>query len=305
MASDISPVPPDHPHMRPIYAQAKWAAWLGVVTNVVLSLGKLIGGIFGNSFALMSDAAHSFSDVLTSAMVLVGMRISQKPADAGHPYGHTRAESIIASNVAMMLVLSAAWIGWRAVSMVGTPHHMPALWTLFIALASVVIKEALFQYKIRVGRRIHSASIVADAWHHRSDAFSSLAVVIGLAVVHVGGPGWVGADDIAAMVVAASILWAGATLFRGSLNELMDRQVEADFVQQVRDVAGRVPRVAGVEKIWVRKAGLEYSVDLHIEVDPAMSVLESHELAHTVREALLEAIVPIRNVLVHVEPSRT
>ena len=303
MSNGVLPSTADHSHMRPIYRQARRAAWLGVATNVALGGSKLVGGIFGQSFALMSDAVHSFSDVFTSAMVLVGMRISQKPADAGHPYGHTRAESIVASNVALLLVLSSVWLGWRAIGEMGAPHPMPAIWTLWIALGSVVVKEALYQYKVRVGRRIRSASIVADAWHHRSDAFSSLAVLAGLAVVHIGGRAWVGADDIASLVVAGSILWAGVLLFRESLHELMDRQVEAEFVHQVRDVAGRVSGVHGVEKVWVRKAGLEYSVDLHIEVDPNLSVRDSHALAHDVREALLEAIVPIRNVLVHVEPS--
>ena len=303
MTSGILPDTPDHTHMRPIYGQARRAAWLGVVTNVVLGGAKLVGGLLGQSFALMSDAVHSFSDLFTSAMVLVGIRISQRPADAGHPYGHTRAESIVASNVALLLVLSSVWLGWRAAREMGASHPMPAIWTLWIALGSVVVKEALYQYKVRVGRRIRSASIIADAWHHRSDAFSSLAVLAGLAVVHIGGPAWSGADDVASLVVAASILWAGLMLFRESLNELMDQQVEAAFVHEVRHVAGQVPGVAGVEKVWVRKAGLEYSVDLHIEVDPGMSVRDSHALAHHVRESLLEAIVPIRNVLVHVEPS--
>ena len=302
MSSGIWPSTADHAHMRPVYRQARHAAWLGVVTNLALGGGKLVGGMLGQSFALMSDAVHSLSDVFTSAMVLVGMRISQKPADAGHPYGHTRAESIVASNVAVLLVLSAVWLGWRAAGEIGSSHPTPARWTLWIALASVVVKEALYQYKVRVGRRLHSSSIVADAWHHRSDAFSSLAVLAGLAVVRFGGPAW--SDDVAALVVAASILWAGVMLFREGLHELMDRQVEADFVRQVREVAGAVAGVAGVEKVWVRKAGLEYSVDLHIEVDPDMSVRHSHELAHHVREVLLDAIVPIRNVLVHVEPSR-
>ena len=301
--SGILPSSSDHTHMRPIYRQARRAAWLGVATNLVLGVGKLVGGILGQSFALTSDAAHSLSDVLTSAMVLVGIRISQKPADAGHPYGHTRAESIVASNVALMLILSAVWLGWQSACQIGKTHPLPAGWTLWIALASVGIKECLFQYKVRVGRRLHSSSIVADAWHHRSDAFSSLAVLVGLGIVRFGGPGWVGAEDVAALVVAGSILWAGVMLFRESLHELMDRQVEADFVQQVRHVAGEVPGVDGIEKVWVRKAGLEYSVDLHIEVDPNLSVRQSHLLAHRVREALLDAIVPIRNVLVHVEPS--
>lgn len=155
---------------KPLYQEVTRAALLGLVVNLTLGLAKLIGGVVGSSFALIADAVNSLGDVVTTLVVLYAFRVAQQPADAEHPYGHTRAEGIAASNVAVLIIVSALLVGWEAVQRITIPHDVPPVWTLWIAGANVLIKEALYQYKVRVGRRTGSAAIIANAWDHRSDA---------------------------------------------------------------------------------------------------------------------------------------
>jgi cation diffusion facilitator family transporter len=263
---------------------------------------KLAGGLIANSFALISDAVNSLGDSLTSLVVLFALWVAQKPADEEHPYGHTRAEAIAASNVALLIMLSALWIGWEAIQRFTTPHGLPPVWTLWIAAGNVVVKEALYRYKVRVGRRIGSAAIIANAWDHRSDALCSLAVLAGLAVVRWGGPQFVWADEAAALVVVAAIVWSSAALFRKSASELMDVQADEELVRQIRTAAERVEGVCAVEKLWVRKSGLEYLADMHIEVDAATTVAEGHRIGHAVKDQLVSQFASLRDVLIHLEP---
>ncbi len=164
-----------------IYAEVTRAALLGLVVNLLLGVFKLIGGIVGYSFALIADAVNSIGDVVTTMVVLFALRVAQRPADAEHPYGHTRAEGIAASNVALLIIISAVLVGWVAIQRLTVQHEIPPVWTLWLAGANVLIKEGLYQYNVRVGSRTGSAAIIANAWDHRSDAFCSLAVLLGLA----------------------------------------------------------------------------------------------------------------------------
>ena len=157
------------------YAEVTRAAVLGLVMNLFLGVVKLIGGIVGNSFALIADAVNSIGDVVTTVVVLFALRVAQRPADAEHPYGHTRAEGIAASNVALLVIVSAIIVGWEAIQRINVQHDIPPIWTLWIAGANILIKEGLYQYKVRVGRRTGSAAIIANAWDHRSDALCALA----------------------------------------------------------------------------------------------------------------------------------
>ena len=234
--------------------------------------------------------------------MLYALRVAQRPPDDEHPYGHTRAEAIAATNVAVVIILSALTIGWEAVRRMGSLHEMPPVWTLWIAGANVLIKEALYQYKIRVARRVGSAAVMANAWDHRSDALCSAAVLVGLAIVRWGGPDWVWADEVAALFVVSAITWTGVQLFRTSASELMDPQADPQMVDQVRRLAEQVPGVRAVEKLWVRKTGLEYLTDIHIEVDEHLSVAEGHRIGHCVKDRLLESFPALRDVLVHLEP---
>jgi cation diffusion facilitator family transporter len=285
-----------------LYQQASWAALLGLVINLVLGAVKLAAGVFTQSFALISDAVNSLGDVLASAVVLVALRVAQRPADEEHPYGHTRAEAIAGSNVALLIIMSALLVAWEAIHRIHDVHPIPPVWTLWIAAANVVIKESLYWYKRHVGRRTGSSALIANAWDHRSDALCSLAVLIGLSLVRWGGRDWMAADDVAALVVVAAILWSGARLFRKSASELMDIQAEPELVQQIRDTAEAVPDVQAVEKLWVRKSGLEYFADIHVEVDPQLSVARGHAVGHEVKDRLRETFPALRDVLVHLEP---
>jgi cation diffusion facilitator family transporter len=272
------------------------------VVNSLLGLVKLIGGIACGSFALISDAVNSIGDAVTSVVVLFAFRLAQRPPDAEHPYGHTRAEAIAASNVALLVILSALAIGWEAIKRMGVGHEPPPRWALWIAAANVVIKEGLYQYKIRVGRRTGSAALIANAWDHRSDAICSLAVLVGLGLVRWGGPRWISADEIAALVVVVAIVWMGVQVFRHSASELMDVQADEPFVQAVRQAAEAVRDVLGVETLLLRKSGLEYFADIHIEVDRNLTVAHGHEIGHRVKDRLLERFSTLRDVLVHLEP---
>jgi len=285
-----------------LYRTATRATLLGLAVNLALGVVKLIGGLAGNSFALLSDAVNSLGDSLTSIVVLFALRVAQRPADDEHPYGHTRAEAIAATNVAVVIILSALMIGWEAVRRLGSVHAAPPVWTLWIAGANVLIKETLYRYKVRVGRRVGSSAVIANAWDHRSDALCSSAVLVGLAIVRWGGPDLVWADEAAALVVVGAIIWTGVQLFRNSASELMDPQAAPGLVADVRRVAEQVPGVCAVEKLWVRKTGLEYLTDIHIEVDERLSVAEGHRISHCVKDRLLESFPALRDVLVHLEP---
>jgi cation diffusion facilitator family transporter len=287
---------------KPLYRQAIRAAAIGLAVNLLLGIVKLLGGIWGRSFALISDAVNSLGDALTSIVVLLALRFAQRPADSEHPYGHTRAEAIAASNLALLIILSALWIGWEAVQRMEATHDIPPVWTLWIAGINVVIKEGLYRYKVRVGRRTRSAAIVANAWDHRSDALCSLAVLIGLSVVRWAGPDYVWADEAAALIVVVAIVYSGVQLFRHSASELMDLQADEEFVNRLREAAQQVPGVRAVEKLRVRKTGLEFLADMHLEVDAHMTVAEGHRIGHAVKDHLVGRFEALRDVLIHLEP---
>ncbi len=278
------------------------AAALGLLVNLVLGIVKLVAGVVGGSFALISDAVNSLGDSVASVVVLCALKIAQRPADAEHPYGHTRAEAVAASNVALLIVVSALWVGWEAVSRWGQIHGPPPVWTLWIAAANVGIKEALYRYKLRVGRRTGSMAVIANAWDHRADALCSLAVLIGLSAVRWGGPGFIWADEAAALVVVVAIVSSAVRLFLRSASELMDLQADAQWVRQIEQQARQVTGVRDVETLWVRKSGLEYFADIHIEVDPQITVEQGHRIGHQVKDRLLAQFPALRDVLVHLEP---
>ena len=221
----------EQPAKYHLYREAVQATWLGLVVNLVLGCAKLAGGLVGQSYALISDAVNSLGDVFTSVAVLLAFRVAQKPPDAEHPYGHTRAEAIAGSNVAILVIVSALLVGWGAIREVPRhPHEIPPVWTLAIAGANVLIKEALYQYKIRLGRRAGSSAIIANAWDHRADALSALAVLAGLAIVRLAGPSFLAVDALAALFVVAIILTSATRLLWASGQELMDAQADGMFV---------------------------------------------------------------------------
>lgn len=285
-----------------LYDQATRAAWIGLVANFGLGVVKLVGGLVGHSFALVSDAVNSLGDTFTSIVVLFALKVAQKPPDDEHPYGHTRAEAIAGTNVALLVIGSALAVGWEALQRIGQPNATPHQWTLWIAGANAVIKEGLYQYKRGVAARTGSRAMIAHAWDHRSDALCSVAVLIGLIAVRFGGEHFAWADSAAALVVVLAILISAGMVFRKSASELMDSQASPELVEKVRSVASSVGGVTGVEKLWVRKSGLEFFVDIHIEVPATMTVAEGHAIGHDVKRELKSQIPTLRDVLVHLEP---
>lgn len=292
----------DRNSVSTLYREVTHAALLGLVVNLILGAVKLVGGILGNSFALVADAVNSIGDVVTTLVVLFALRVAQLPADDEHPYGHSRAEGIAASNVALLVIVSALLIGWEAFHRISAVHSVPPAWTLWIAGANAIIKEGLYRYKVQVGKRTGSASIIANAWDHRSDALCALAVLVGLAAIRIGGERFMWADEAASLVVVAAIVWTGVKLFRASASELMDVQADSGYVDQIRAAALVISGVEDVETLWVRKSGLEYFADIHIEVDQNLTVAEGHRIGHQVKDQLIEKFVSLRDVLVHLEP---
>ncbi len=286
-----------------LYRQARSAAGWGIAVSLGLGLAKLLGGVFGNSLALVSDAVHSLVDAAISAALLGALLVAQRPADNEHPYGHARFEAVAGSGVAVLLILLALGIGREALGTIGQPRAIPSSYTLFIALGGAIFQEFLYRYARRVARDTGSAALLATAWDYRFDAFGSVAVVLGVSVARWGGTNWAWVDHAAALVVALSVLWVGGTLLWGNIQDLMDRQADPVMLDAVRSEALAVKGVMGVETLRVRKVGLEYLVDIHVEVDPDHTVRDGHAIAHAVKDRVIDQIVPIRDVLVHVEPS--
>jgi cation diffusion facilitator family transporter len=293
----------EQPLKDQLYGEVVWATWLGLVVNLALGCAKLFGGLAGRSYALISDAVNSLGDVFTSVAVLLAFRVARKPADPEHPYGHTRAEAIAGSNVAVLVIVSALLVGWGALRGISSPSiQPPPAWTLAIAAANVVIKEALYQYKIRLGRRAGSSAIIANAWDHRADALSALAVLVGLGIIRLAGPRFLALDGVAALFVVAVIVTSAARLLWASAQELMDAQADEGFVEQIRANAACVSGVKKIDKLWVRKSGLEYLVDIHIQVAADKTVHDGHRISHLVKDELLRRFTNLRDVLVHLEP---
>jgi len=279
------------------------ATFLGLAVNVVLAAAKLVAGILGHSHALIADAVESLADVFSSLVVWRGLVVAAEPADEEHPYGHGKAEGIAAAVVSVMLLLAAAWIIFQAAHEIARPHASPAPFTLLVLLVVALVKESLFRFVLRESASVESPAVKTDAWHHRSDALTSLAAAIGISVALIGGKGYEAADDVAAIVAAAIIAWNGWRLLLPAFNELMDTAPNREIVDRIRRVAEAVDGVERVETCRARKSGYQYYVDMHVEVDPKMTVERSHEIAHHVKDSIRRDFPTVRDVLVHIEPT--
>jgi cation diffusion facilitator family transporter len=287
-----------------LYARGRRAAAWGLAAGLLLGASKLAGGWAGHSVALLADAVHSLGDALLSVAVWGALHWAQRPPDREHPDGHTRAEAVAGSSIALLLLLSAFGAGWQALRALAEPaRETPHAWTLGIAATSFAVNEALFRYNRRVARRTGSRALEATAWDQRMDALTGLGVFAALLLALYGGPAFRLADPVAALGVAGVILVAGGRVFWSSVHELMDAQAGPDVVEAVRREALAVPGVLGVEKLLVRKAGLEHLVDIHVEVSPELSVRDGHAIGHAVKDRLREALVTVKDVLVHIEPA--
>jgi cation diffusion facilitator family transporter len=280
------------------------STFTGLGVNIALSVSKLLAGIFGHSHALIADAVESLADVFSSLIVWRGLVVADEPPDEDHPYGHGKAEPIATAVVSVMLMAAAAWIAIQAFREIQQPHQAPAGFTLVILFVVIAIKESLFRFVSRESIIVESSTVASDAWHHRSDAITSLAAAVGISISLIGGKGYEAADDWAALVAAAVIAWNGWRLLRPALNELMDRSPNREVIERIRKTALTCPGVSDVEKCFVRKMGYHYYVDMHVEVDPQMTVVRSHQIAHDVKDKVRAEIPSVHDVLVHIEPEK-
>lgn len=277
-------------------------AYFSIAGNFSLAGIKGIAGFFGNSYALIADAIESTTDVFSSVLVLFGIKYANKPADENHPYGHGRIEPLITFVVVGFLITSATIIAYESIQNIKTPHELPAPWTLIVLGAIIIWKEISFQIVLKKSKQINSSSLKADAWHHRSDAITSVAAFIGISIALIFGEGYETADDWAALLASGFILYNSYLIFRPALGEIMDEHVYDDLIQEIRTVALTVEGILGTEKCYIRKAGLNYFVDLHATVDENLTVKEGHKISHKLKDTLQQQLPQIGNVLIHIEP---
>lgn len=276
---------------------------ISVIGNLVLAVVKLITGVLGNSFALIADAIESLTDTLTSFLVYLGLKYASRPADDNHPYGHGKAEPLITFLVVVFLIISAGVIIWQSVVHIRTPHPVPEPYTLIVLAVIIVVKELGYRFVKKRGEQTHSTALKADAWHHRSDAITSLAAFIGITIALLLGGEYAAADDWAALVAAGIILYNAYLIFRPALSEVMDEHVYQEEVEEVRAASMEVEGVVATEKCFIRKHGMRYLIDLHAVVDGNISVKEGHDIAHALKDHLKSRFPQIHDVLIHIEPS--
>lgn len=279
------------------------ATYFSIIGNTSLAIVKGLAGFFGNSYALIADAIESTTDIFASFLVLFGIKYSNKPADDNHPYGHGRAEPLITFLVVGFLITSATIIAYESIQNIGTPHDLPKSWTLYILGAIIIWKEYSFQLVMKRSKETNSSSLKADAWHHRSDAITSVAAFLGISIALYFGKGYESADDWAALFASGFILFNSYKIFRPALSEIMDEHLYDELVEEIRVVSLTVPGVIDTEKCFIRKAGMQYHVDLHARVEGTITVREGHDIAHDLKDTLRAQIPSLGHVLIHVEPN--
>jgi cation diffusion facilitator family transporter len=280
------------------------ATYFSIIGNTCLALIKGMAGFFGNSYALIADAIESTTDIFASFLVLFGIKYSNRPADKNHPYGHGRAEPLITFIVVGFLITSATIIAYESISNIQTAHDLPKPWTLLVLGAIIIWKEYSFRLVMRRSLETNSSSLKADAWHHRSDAITSVAAFIGISVALLLGKGYESADDWAALFASGFILFNAYLIFRPALGEIMDEHVYDGLIENIREVSHQVEGIIDTEKCFIRKAGMKYHVDLHAIVNATITVKEGHDLAHKLKDRLQKELPELGHVLIHVEPHK-
>ncbi|MGD9645884.1 MAG: cation diffusion facilitator family transporter [Pirellulales bacterium] len=278
------------------------AVLAGVVANILLAAVKILAGMIGNAYALIADGVESMLDIFGSVVAWGSLKASAALPSERFPFGYGRFEPLGALVVALGLLVVAAGIAFASIREIITPHHLPAPFTLVVLVAVVITKELLFRRMLRTGEAIGSTVVGADAWHHRSDAITSLAAFVGISIAVVGGPGYESADDWAALLACTVIAANGVRILRTAMAGILDVAPPLEFEQQVRSIAGQVDGVVGLDKCRIRKSGLGYFVDLHVVVAAEMSVRRGHEISHGVKNALLGAGLGILDAVIHIEP---
>jgi cation diffusion facilitator family transporter len=272
----------------------------GALLNILLMALKIVSGLFIRSTALIADGIHSLSDLATDIVVILSSRLSNRPADDTHPYGHQKFETLATVFVSVVLMIVSGGLIWTAArDIIRGEGHIPGAWVLVIAGISVVSKEFIFQVTRRIAKKTHSASLYANAWHHRSDAFSSVAVLAGGIA---GLLGWAMADLAATVVVGFMILGVGLRIFYRGLMELTEGSADQDSIAAIKDVLTAEEGICGWHALRTRKLGGELFVDLHVLVDEKLTVRESHDISLRIEERIKARLFKPVNVLIHIDP---
>ncbi|MBO6536001.1 MAG: cation transporter [Balneolaceae bacterium] len=277
--------------------------FFSIIGNTSLALIKGLAGFFGNSYALIADAIESTTDIFSSLLVLFGLKYAKRPADKNHPYGHGKIEPLITFLVVAFLVTSATIIAYESIQNIQTPHKVPKSWTLIVLGVIIIWKEVSFRIVIKKSKETNSTSLKAEAWHHRSDAITSIMAFIGISIALIFGKGYETADDWAALLASAFILYNSYLIFRPALGEIMDEHMHDDLLKEIREKSIEVEGIIGTEKCFIRKAGIKYHVDLHAIVDGEISVKKGHRISHKLKDYLRSEIPNLGHVLIHIEPN--
>ncbi len=284
--------------MKPLNPGLK-VTLVGAGANLLLSVIKFLGGIFGNSTAMIADAIHSLSDLLTDAVVLFTHKIGRMPKDEGHPYGHGRAESIGAVVIGAIIIIAGIGLGYETFLIVSSGQfRIPGWIAALSAVLSILINEWLFHYTLKVGEKIHSPTIIANAWHHRSDAISSIAALVGIIA---GFSGYPIMDPVAGAIVGLMIVRVGYMIVAEGINDLMDTALSEDKTDEIRKAIGEIHEVLEFHDLRTRRMGGKVFMDVHILVDLDLTVTEGHKIAESVRRKLINTMDNVEDVLVHVD----
>lgn len=276
--------------------------WVGCAVNVVLVALKLLAGLAGGSQALIADGVHSISDLFSDFVVLLGLKLGRREEDENHPFGHARIETISGMLVGAILIIIAAGIAYKAFASI-YEHRAgtPGLLAIIVAAASILLKEGMYWYTIKVGRRIKSPAVIGNAWHHRTDAFSSVAVLIGVTAAYIN-PAWHLADAYAALIVTVFIFKVGASLTWGALKQVVDTAPDKRILDKMVGAALKVRGVQQVHDVRARYSGQQIFVEMHVVVDPNLTVRQGHEIADKVRFHVVNEIADVTRVIVHIDP---
>ena len=278
--------------------------WAAIVANAALAAGKISAGILCASQAILADGMHSASDLLTDMAVLAGLTVAEKPADHSHPYGHRRVTTLVAMFVGAVLLAAGGWIAYSAIVNLHHPQGLTrANLPFWIAVAAIPIKELLFQITVYVGRRRSDLSLLANAWHHRTDAFTSVAAAAGLAGVLLGGPQWQMLDALTAMVLSAFLMVVAVRIIRSSASELADRAPSPETLHGIKQAVNKTQGVTSFHAFRARQVGGKVEMDVHIQVAPDLTVGQGHDIASDVKCSIMKADGNIVEVVVHVEPA--
>lgn len=284
--------------------------FVGSVGNLILLLFKFVAGIWGHSSAMLADAVHSLSDFVTDVVVIIFVNISSKPKDAGHDYGHGKYETLATSIIGLALLVVGVSLFWDSLHKVfdywvlGEPLESPGWIALMAALVSILIKELLFQITYRVGKRQNSQAVIANAWHHRSDALSSIGTTLGIGGAILLGPDWHVLDPLAAMVVSVFIVKVSLELMIPAINDLLEQSLPKEVENEILSIISENPKVKEPHNLRTRRIGNDFAIEVHIRVDGDMSVREAHALTKEIERKLYQKYGNTTHVVIHVEPFR-